>query len=150
MKFKKIFLGATAALGTAFVATSLTSCSKEEEGGLKVCLASTPQHVDPALNSAVDGACYAVHAFSGLVRYVPNEQGDLVIAPDLCKELPTGEAVGTKTKYLIPASGVIAAAMIILANILVENIDIFIGIPTGIFISIISVPYFLYLLIKSR
>ncbi len=99
MKFKKIFLGATAALGTAFVATGLTSCSKEEEGGLKVCLASTPQHVDPALNSAVDGACYAVHAFSGLVRYVPNEQGDLVIAPDLCKELPTGEAVGTKTKY---------------------------------------------------
>lgn len=68
-----------------------------------------------------------------------------LIGPHIARRL-----VGTKTKYLIPASGVIAAAMIILANILVENIDIFIGIPTGIFISIISVPYFLYLLIKSR
>ena len=100
MKLKKIFLGATALCGTALLATSLTSCKKgEDEGGLSVCLASTPQHMDPALNSSVDGACYAVHAFAGLMRYAPNASGELELTPDLAKSIPTAEAAGTKTKY---------------------------------------------------
>ncbi len=68
-----------------------------------------------------------------------------LIGPHIARKL-----VGTKAKYLLPASGVISALIIIVANILVENIPIFMNIPTGIFVSIIAVPYFLYLLIKSR
>ena len=68
-----------------------------------------------------------------------------LIGPHIARRL-----VGTKTKYLIPASGIIASIIIISASILVENVSIFMNIPTGIFVSIISVPYFLYLLLRSR
>ncbi len=43
------------------------------EGGkvteLKISLASSPETIDPARNSAVDGACYAIHQFEPLFRY---------------------------------------------------------------------------------
>ena len=68
-----------------------------------------------------------------------------LIGPHIARKL-----VGTKTKYLITLSGVISATIIIVANVLVENVPIFMNIPTGIFVSIISVPYFIYLLIKAR
>ena len=58
--------------------------------------------------------------------------------------------VGTDTRYLLPASGLVSAVILVLANTLVENVELFINIPTGIFVSILAVPYFLYLLIKSR
>lgn len=57
--------------------------------------------------------------------------------------------VGTDARFLIPAAGATSSAIIVAANILVENVSIFINIPTGIFVSIIAVPYFLYLLIKA-
>ena len=43
----------------------------DENGGdtLNIALASSPETIDPARNSAVDGACYAVHQFEGLMRY---------------------------------------------------------------------------------
>jgi len=36
---------------------------------LRVCLASEPDYLDPALNSTVDGACLAAASFSGLYTY---------------------------------------------------------------------------------
>ena len=45
---------------------------------LKINLASEPDHLDPALNSSVDGACLAIAAFSGIMEY--NEAGELVPA----------------------------------------------------------------------
>ena len=36
---------------------------------LRLCLASEPDYLDPALNSSVDGACLAANAFSGLYTY---------------------------------------------------------------------------------
>ena len=36
---------------------------------LKLNLASEPDHLDPALNSSVDGACLAANSFSGLYTY---------------------------------------------------------------------------------
>lgn len=36
---------------------------------LKLNLASEPDHLDPALNSTVDGACLAVNSFAGLCTY---------------------------------------------------------------------------------
>ena len=41
-------------------------------------LASEPDHLDPALNSSVDGACLAVNSFEGLMTY--DENGQLVPA----------------------------------------------------------------------
>lgn len=39
---------------------------------LRVCLASEPDFLDPALNSSVDGACLAAASFSGLYTYDAN------------------------------------------------------------------------------
>ncbi len=54
---------------------------------LTVCLASEPATMDPALNSAVDGATYAVHAFSGLVGY-NLVGGSPTLVPDAAESLP--------------------------------------------------------------
>jgi ABC-type oligopeptide transport system substrate-binding subunit len=53
------------------------------------CLASEPGHVDPALNSAVDGASLDVHLFGGLYRYVNRGDGTAKLAPDLAVAAPT-------------------------------------------------------------
>ena len=51
---------------------------------LNANLASEPDHLDPALNSSVDGACLAILAFSGLYAY--DEDGNLV--PELADGEP--------------------------------------------------------------
>lgn len=94
MKQKKIFLGAALA---SLAALSLASCGASNSD-LSVCLASTPDQVDPALNSAVDGASYAVHLFGGLVRYVPGTNGSLKLEADLAESLPTAQSVGEDGK----------------------------------------------------
>ena len=38
-------------------------------GKLNIFMASEPDHIDPALNSTVDGGCLAVNSFEGLMRY---------------------------------------------------------------------------------
>lgn len=45
---------------------------------LKLCLASEPDRLDPALNSSVDGACLAANSFAGLYTY--DAAGNLVPA----------------------------------------------------------------------
>ena len=45
---------------------------------LRLCLASEPDHLDPALNSSVDGACLASNSFVGL--YTSAEDGSIVPA----------------------------------------------------------------------
>ncbi len=52
---------------------------------LAVCLASEPDSLDPALNSAVDGATMLVHLFSGLAKWT--EDG---IVADCAEELVEG------------------------------------------------------------
>lgn len=42
---------------------------------MNLFLASEPAHLDPALNSSVDGGCLAVNSFEGLLRY--NANGEL-------------------------------------------------------------------------
>lgn len=42
---------------------------------LSVCIASEPQTIDPALNSAVDGAVMTQHMFEGLMKWVDNGVG---------------------------------------------------------------------------
>ena len=57
---------------------------------LAVCLASEPDTIDPALNSAVDGATLLAHLFSGLAKWSQDADGNLVIAPDAAEELVEG------------------------------------------------------------
>lgn len=59
-----------------------------EEGGassegfnLSVCLASEPMTIDPALNTAVDGAIMANHLFEGLTKWVDDGEGNAMTAP---------------------------------------------------------------------
>ncbi|MDD6682127.1 MAG: peptide ABC transporter substrate-binding protein [Clostridiales bacterium] len=55
---------------------------------LSVCLASEPDTLDPALNSAVDGATMIAHLFAGLSTWAQDENGALVIEPLCATELP--------------------------------------------------------------
>ena len=49
---------------------------------ISICLASEPDSIDPALNSAVDGATIISHCFSGLYRWDKDKDGALVLVPD--------------------------------------------------------------------
>ncbi|MGN0747973.1 MAG: peptide ABC transporter substrate-binding protein [Aristaeellaceae bacterium] len=60
----------------------------EEPVKLAVCLASEPDTLDPALNSAVDGATMIAHLFSGLATWRQNADGVLEIVPECATELP--------------------------------------------------------------
>ena len=66
---------------------------------INVCLASEPATLDPALNSAVDGATMLAHLFSGLAKWGQDENGKLVIVADIAEELvePVANDDGTVT-----------------------------------------------------
>ena len=73
---------------------------------ISVCLASEPDTIDPALNSAVDGATMIAHLFSGLAKWDQDANGNLVIVADAAESLPEGvlNADGTVTyTYTIKA-----------------------------------------------
>jgi len=57
---------------------------------LAVCLASEPDTLDPALNSAVDGATLVAHLFSGLAKWAQDDDGNLIIVADAVEELVEG------------------------------------------------------------
>ncbi len=61
-----------------------------EATSMAVCLASEPDTIDPALNSAVDGATMVSHLFSGLAKWAQDKDGNLVIVADAAKELVEG------------------------------------------------------------
>ena len=58
------------------------SYAEGEETSIAVSIASEPDTLDPALNSAVDGATLIAHLFSGLSTWAQDENGNLVIVPD--------------------------------------------------------------------
>lgn len=66
---------------------------------IAVCIASEPDTIDPALNSAVDGATLVSHLFSGLAKWAQDDSGNLVIVADAATELSEGvvNADGTVT-----------------------------------------------------
>ncbi len=57
---------------------------------ISVCLASEPDTLDPALNSALDGATMVSHLFSGLAKWSQDENGNLVVVADSAEELVEG------------------------------------------------------------
>ena len=74
------------------------NCTIDGKNVIDVCLASEPQTLDPALNSAVDGATMLAHLFSGLAKW-SEVDGKLVIVADCATSLPEGvvNADGTVT-----------------------------------------------------
>ncbi|WP_024866794.1 peptide ABC transporter substrate-binding protein [Butyrivibrio sp. FCS014] len=60
------------------------------EQTINVCLASEPASLDPALNSAVDGATLINHLFSGLAKWGLDASGNLELQPDCAEELVEG------------------------------------------------------------
>ena len=72
--------GAVVGGGTEAGASAGTGVSaiNKDTGVLKINLASEPDYLDPALNSAVDGGCLAVNSFVGLYTY--DKDGKLIPA----------------------------------------------------------------------
>lgn len=92
-----------------------TSASAETESGgassdgfnLAVCLASEPQAIDPALNSAVDGAIMLNHFFEGLIKWVDDGEGNAMTAPGQAESWEKAENDdGTVTYTLTLRDGV--------------------------------------------
>ncbi len=69
---------------------STETASSEAATSLAVCLASEPATLDPALNSAVDGATMVAHLFSGLAKWAQDAEGNLTIVADSATELVEG------------------------------------------------------------
>ncbi len=75
----------------AVMLVSLAACG----GGAKkpefmtLNVGAYPDTVDPALNSAVDGATYIIHVFAGLVGF-EQVDGKLELVPQMATELPAG------------------------------------------------------------
>ncbi|MDR1212100.1 MAG: peptide ABC transporter substrate-binding protein [Spirochaetaceae bacterium] len=85
---KKMILFLTV-LAVAAMGCSGPAKETVKESQITAVVASEPNTIDPALNTAVDGAIYLVHAFEGLYKYVDNGRGDAVLAPGQAQSEPT-------------------------------------------------------------
>ena len=82
------------------MALSMAACTNNNGSQyLPICIASEPDSLDPALNSAVDGATMIAHLFSGLAKWGQKADGTLEIVPDMAEELvkPVKNDDGTVT-----------------------------------------------------
>ena len=89
MKMKKL-LSVSLAFAMVLGCMAFAGCggSKSEAGTMTLNVGAYPDTVDPALNSAVDGATYIVHTFTGLVGFQQDASGKLVLTPECATELP--------------------------------------------------------------
>ena len=104
MKKTIAILLALTVLASAFAqgsteAPKTTETTAKGPSSISVCIASEPDTIDPALNSAVDGATLTAHLFSGLSKWDQDASGNLVIVADAASSLPEGveNADGTVT-----------------------------------------------------
>ena len=67
--------GSSSTASDSTEAPAASASTKTDATTLNVFLASEPAHLDPTLNSSVDGGCLAVNSFEGLYRY--NSDGEL-------------------------------------------------------------------------
>ena len=81
-------------LTLAMVVTLFAACGDKKPAAtaseINVCIASEPDTIDPALNSAVDGATLIAHLFSGLAKWAQDDNGNLIIVADAAQELTEG------------------------------------------------------------
>lgn len=81
-------------------------------------------------------ACVAV---SGSIGFIG------LMAPHIAKRL-----VGIQHKHIIPTCGVIGMFLVIASDFIAKTVFTPVELPVGIVISIVGVPYFLYLLYKAK
>jgi len=81
----------------------------------------------------------AIVAFIGVVGFVG------LIAPHIGRII-----LGNNHRYLIPAAGGIGGALLLIANAISMNLLRSVVIPTGIIMSMIGVPLFIYLILKGK
>jgi iron complex transport system permease protein len=81
----------------------------------------------------------AIVAFIGVVGFVG------LVAPHIGRII-----LGNDHRYLIPAAGGIGGALLLIANAVSMNLLGAVVIPTGIVMSIIGVPLFMYLILKGK
>ncbi|WP_082350508.1 FecCD family ABC transporter permease [Paenibacillus xylanivorans] len=68
-----------------------------------------------------------------------------LIAPHMARKL-----VGHDHKLLVPAASLAGGLVVVLADTITRTVILGGDVPTGIVITVISVPYFLYLLAKAN
>jgi len=88
------------------------------------------------LGVALAASCVAI---SGNINFVG------LIAPHLSRRL-----VGARHKILVPACALLGAILVLGADIIARTVMEPAEIPTGIVVSIIGAPYFIFLLVKNR
>lgn len=99
---KKFF----ALLLTFVLVFSLAACGDKKDSGAKedgvldVCFAAEPQTIDPALNSAVDGAIMLSQAFEGLIKYADDGKGNAVLKPGMAESWDVSDDKLTYTFHL--------------------------------------------------
>ena len=83
MRRKFMSMALTAAMVISMAATPVFAedTAADEGFNLNLCIASEPQTIDPALNSAVDGSIMCNHMFEGLVKWVNDGEGNAITAP---------------------------------------------------------------------
>ena len=87
----------------------------------------------------------AVAISSGAVAFGGNFFFLGLIAPHIARKL-----VGEDLRVLLPASSIIAGIIVLVADMLVQGVSFLANIPTGVIVSVVSVPYFIFLLLKAR
>ena len=95
---------------TMVFALAAPSAFADDGSSIAVCLASEPDTLDPALNSAVDGATLVSHLFSGLAKWAQDENGALVIVADAAEELVDGVVNDDGTVNASDAAQILIAA----------------------------------------
>lgn len=85
---------------------------------------------------ALVSACVSV---SGSIGFIG------LMAPHIAKQL-----LGIHHRYIIPLSALIGAALLILADFIGKTVFAPAELAVGIVVSIIGIPYFLYLLVKAK
>jgi iron complex transport system permease protein len=81
----------------------------------------------------------AIVAFIGVIGFVG------LIAPHIGRMI-----LGNNHRYLIPAAGGIGGALLLIANAVSMNLLKSVVIPTGLIMSMLGIPLFLYLIIKGK
>jgi iron complex transport system permease protein len=67
-----------------------------------------------------------------------------LISPHIARKL-----VGTKHKLLLPTSALVGTLLLLISDTIARNLLAPIEIPVGIVVSVIGVPYFIYLMVKE-
>lgn len=82
----------TGAYNTVYGIKYFQGAEKAGSDNININIASEPDHVDPALNSAVDGAILISNLFSGLYKYDENSE----VIPEIADGMPEVSDDGTE------------------------------------------------------